>query len=496
MKLKLSSLAIAIVIVVVGSVTGSVAASTCGSLSGHTYAVQIQGAEFFNGTMPSSQAPVPTPIVGLAAIEINASCAVTGEMIYDDNDTFTAPAACTPGGVGVAYAPPTISLTVVSYSGWVPCFNGTTSQLSGSAVLNSAGAGTLTIANAPSFIFAPPGGTNTPYSGPRITLSFNISEGLGGTEFTGTTISNDSASPAQPILTLNAEKNGISTTIPPNTPNVWGSAPWVGQRSYTCTGLLTADNTTFPGGFFSQTGGYVIFSNGSVGAYSNQNANNNWVGSPFPSSCHSEYAVQSGGADGPYADGTVDLYSVPRGPYDGSCLGANIAGAVSISQIVWGPTGTNLWTIGTGGGADVETGGAYGSLEDTALCTAQPAPAIAPKAPVTVAATKAETLNLAFTNASASDCAVTLTEVNASGSNFASLCSLTQDSALTEVYWDAIESPDPSGPYLSVYPGYASTDATAIQLVCTAKPSKTGNSISVGSPDCPALNGKQITVNN
>jgi len=57
--------------------------SSCGLLAGHSYAITLNGSEFFDGTEPSN-GPTPNPVAGLGAIQVvenattGAPCMVTG----------------------------------------------------------------------------------------------------------------------------------------------------------------------------------------------------------------------------------------------------------------------------------------------------------------------------------------------------------------------------------------------------------------------------------
>ena len=86
-------------------------------MAGKHYAVNIEGVEFFNGTQPSSGA-VPNAISAIGAIQIDpVSCAVTGELMYNDNGTVQGPAYCLPGGNSDIVLPPTLYSDSCGYFG-------------------------------------------------------------------------------------------------------------------------------------------------------------------------------------------------------------------------------------------------------------------------------------------------------------------------------------------------------------------------------------------
>jgi hypothetical protein len=469
------------------------AMSGCGTMSGKSFALSITGAEFYDGTGPF--APTPTPMACLGVIQVAAAtapaaCAITGEMICDDNDFLTAPATCTPGGAGLAFAPPSIPApTVIPYTGTVPCFNGTSAQLSGSVTTNSANQGDLIIVDSLT-----------------TTYDFAINDGLGSASFTGTSRADDTqgghpgVGPQPPILAIDGRKQGTAVTT--GIANVvWGTLPWKGETTTLAGGASTADSVTEAGAFGSNSGLNKIIDAANAGGTLAFNSNNDWlynVSAVLPGQlCH--YVLKHE-APSPFADGTSNVSAVLNQPYSGVCAYVNIAGAFSLSTVLFGATNNNSFSITTGT-ASASSAGVYGLPNSAGILVSAPAADPPPTLPVTQVVAVPSVKRLGFGNSTSIDCIVSLTKVNAPASNFSSVCTLSQPaSAQNDQPGLAGGLSLVSGPGADdVYPGYSGValplQTGVILMTCSAKPSVTGNSITVASPNCPTLNGSVI-VNN
>jgi hypothetical protein len=484
------------------------AASPCGLLAnargGKTFAVLITGAEF-QGNNPLLAQTNPTPIVGVGVIEVTyaappaTTCPVSGELIYNDNDTITGPATCTVGGGGTAYAP-SLSIntpTPVPYSGTVPCFDGSTGTLSGTAAVNASGQGNLTFTD----------------SNSGNTFSFTIAQGLGALYFVGTSVANEADNPdilnnglEPPVLSITGEKQGNAVLAQPF-PTTWGTLPWYGETTVTCPGYGTDDSTQSPGAYGGVAGMTQVNADGSAGGWDSFNSNNNFdtvPGTTLPNDlCYDTLTGASGSApgtnaqDGPFTDGTVNVSAVFTQPYTGACYYANLAGGFTLSAAGWGAKVTDTYAITTGS-TSVLTGGAFAAPGGADYCEQQPTLTGRRKLPLKVVVPKAETIGLGFTNTSGQDCLVGITLSDGAGStsaipgtgDFATECSIAQAAG-------AQNDGGTAAGILDIYPGTTpvtvKTDPGAIQLICSYTPSEKKSAvdgiITVASPNCAEFNG-------
>ncbi len=156
------------------------AGTTNGGVLAGNYAVRIQGYQTDDGLCfggPTCPDPTPAPIAGLGVVAINGACAITsGELIYDNAGTITAPTT-----ININGAPQ------------VPAFSGTmTGADTGSAVFNLNNSGVLTLTDTPS----------------GNTWVFGVTSEAGGSEIRGALMS-----PGNPLtIVLERQKSGI--TIP------------------------------------------------------------------------------------------------------------------------------------------------------------------------------------------------------------------------------------------------------------------------------------------
>jgi hypothetical protein len=443
MNKYLTSLLRAGILSIVISAPQALAASPCGTMAGKSYAILITGAHYFNGTEPTSPAPVPTPIVGLGTMQISASCTISGELIYNDNDTVTGPGSCSPGGSGVAFGGSYATPTVIDYSGSVPCFTGTNSQLVGNVSVNSASLGSLTV-------------TDTVTGN---IFNFSVSDGLGSTSWSGTSVATNTGSgTVPPILTIQGQKQAIVPALVP-VPTTYGQAPWRGQWQFTCTSVSTFDNINNPGAFFSETGGFAIPADNSPvgGGIVNENWNNAFLllqaaaGPDAP--CYFNLDLDDSGA-GPFSDGTDNVAVPVDGPYSGECTAANVGNATAGSSVVWGTTDSNFWFIST-----AVTDSAFGGTfvppgESGGICTSTPAPVGKLSGPASIVTggtpSHPRTVKLLYSNSSPMDC---LTYFTLSGGSGNCVFAATTTDAQTE----------------DITPGFDSN--TAVELRCTGSDS-------------------------
>jgi len=499
--------------------------SSCGLLAGHSYAITLNGSEFFDGTEPSN-GPTPNPVAGLGAIQVvenattGAPCMVTGELLYDDNDTVTGPGSCSPGGEALAWdGTPGDKPVPVPISGTVKCFTGTTSQLSGTVVSNSAGEGFLSFTD----------------SETGLTFNFSTDTGVGGANFGGSSIGTDvpeSGTPPTPAILAILGNKQTTTGADSITNTTFGAVPWKGQTYGAGFGVTTADSSSNAGIGGTTVSETLTNADGTGLGTANLNDNNGTIlygAAALPGNdCHYKIGRDAAGS-GPFADGTVNVTAVIQQPYNGACLYANAAGGFAVSAVLYGTTNTYENTMFTGDSSALGTPGAYANPNGASAGISTPATAglVGPAAAQIVTASLANhPYPLHYTNTSPEDCLVNLTLVNAAGSNFATVCSITQaPSAPGQPVNDqptigtAIATSTggagypPSGeplytyltsggivadtPAYDVYPGYLFSDPTAIVLECTSKPTATGNHITVTSPNCTAAAVNQnITVNN
>lgn len=506
-------------------------ATTCGLLASKSFAVNIEGVEYFNGSQPSVGA-VPNAISALGSVQVDSGCAVHGELLYNDNGTVQGPSYCTPGGESLIYLPPTVS--PLSISGVVPCFDGSTSTVTGTATLSAAGQGQITITDTPlvcisSVSVGPPHYfACTPSA---VTMVFNISEGTGAATFSGISQPDDTQATTPPILGIYAQHQ----TTPYAT--TFGTAPWVGETTTLADGAGggAASSTTCPGCGSGNSGYNQIFPGvtGEGGGSLVYNSNNdflNTVAKVLPGDdCHynlNEQQLHTGPAiAGPYADGTLNVAAIFAQPFTGACGYANIGAGFSLSAVLNSTAlSASALAMETGNSSALSAvPGLYGGPGGTGVLTLAPAsssvatnPAsnvLTPDYPSVTYGAGPYLYPLKYGNKSAVDCIIEVT-----GESNGALNGLTHTSGTfttdcpnvvqaTSAVDDqpALEGGVQIGagfgtPGFDVYPAYNATtlpiDAGAIKLQCTNKPT-TGtlaspNTITIVSPNCPSLNA---TVN-
>lgn len=500
---------------------------TLGSVAGVHYAVSITGSEVFYGPEPAS-GPVPTPIAGIGAITIteNAStgvCTVGGELLYNDNDTVQGPAACTPGGTALAYNPPSTPPTVVPIGGTVPCFDGDSTLVTGTATLNNAYNGVLTLtAHYGTYAGADCINGSGPCGAPTdVALAFNINAGLGDATFAGASQADETQSTAPPVLIIDGRKQGVAAaTGIQNT--TYGAAPWLGETTSTAGGPggATVDSTTCPG-CGSANSGFNVTNTAASGALAGgsltYNNNNDWVDTlavVLPGlDCHYSLArAVSGG--GPFSDGTVNVAAIFDQPYTGACGYVNIAAGFALGDVQYGATNTSAFSMVEGQTSFLSaTPGTYGAPNSAGVLAESPALSLAPRNPpatltvVGLAASFPKTYALGYANPSPRDCVMDLTLTDAAGGNLTANCSISQNAsalndqpALAGGLSLTVSGTSPPTYAVDVYPGYVKTDSGAISLFCTAPLTATSpptiGTITAFAPNCPALNGFTITVKN
>lgn len=423
------------------------AVSACSTMAGKNYAILLSGSEYFNvaGGEPGSLTPVPNPVSGLGAITINADCQVSGELVYNDNDTVQGPAGCTPGGTSLAFggvgsAPLAIPVTAPIP---IPCFNGETSGITGTVALNSAGQGPMTFTasfnNCWTNSASPATCTPTP-----VTFNFEVSDGLGSGTFTGTSLADVTQDTTPPQIGILGEKQGTAaTTGIANT--TYGNPPWVGETNTLGQDQSggTSDSATCPG-CGGTDGGLNLVDKGI------NNANCTAAGTPFgcctgagtgtctssiqaggtifaddnnsivfladtiatevtSEDCHYQLSPDTGGG-GPFTDGTSNIAAVflqPEGASE-ACTAANTGFGFSLSTVIWGATNNYNFSATTGGTSGLSNPGAYSPPGTSGHLSSNPALAGKPVKPITVTATKAGVYLLHFTNTSPLDCIVNL----------------------------------------------------------------------------------------
>ena len=444
--------------------------ATCGTMAGKSYAILITGAEYFNGVEPTNPAPVATPIAGLGVIQVSSLCTITGELIYSDNDTVTGPGSCTPGGSGVAYGGLSgyATPTVIPYTGSVPCFTGTKSQLSGSVSLNSAGLGTLAVSD----------------SVTGNSFNFSIAAASGSVSWTGTSVATNTGSGnVPPILTIQGQRQGI---VP--VPSTYGQTPWFGQSTLSCSVVAASDAGQNPGAFISAVGASAVPANNSPqgGGIFNLNLNNAFVPSvaiTVPGApCYTTTVLDTSGA-GPFSDGALNFAVAANGPYTGQCAYANLASAWGESAVGWGTNDANKWSIFAAFTSTL-SGGAFLSSGDTGVCTFSPAPVGKLSGPSTILTGGTPKIprivKLLYSNSSAMDC---LTYFTLSGGSGNCAFTATENNTQTE----------------DITPGFSSN--TAVDLTCTG--SDSGATLTAtwggafpgipGGPQC-ALSSNPVTL--
>jgi hypothetical protein len=469
MNRGLTSFVLAAFLAVVISATNAFGV-TCGAMAGKSYAILMTGAEYFNGVEPANPAPVATPIVGLGVIQVSSLCTITGELIYNNNDSVTGPGSCTPGRSGVAFGGLSgyVTPTVIPYTGSVPCFTGTNSQLSGSASLNSAGLGTLTLSD----------------SVTGNSFNFSIAAALGSVSWTGTSVATNTGSGnVPPILTIQGQKQGI---VP--VPSTYGQAPWFGQSTLSCSVVASSDAGQNPGAFISAVGASAVPANNSPqgGGIFNLNLNNAFVPSvaiTLPGApCYTTTVLDTSGA-GPFPDGALNFAVTANGPYSGQCAYANLASAWAESGVAWGTNDANKWSIFTAFTSTLSDG-AFLPSGDIGACTLTLSllgKLLGPASILTGGTPKIpRTLKLPYSNSSAMDC---LTYFSLSGGSGDCVFAATGTNTQT----------------VDIAPGFSSN--TAVELTCTG--SDSGATLTAtwggefpgipGGPQC-ALSSNPVTL--
>jgi hypothetical protein len=467
------------------------AAGPCGTMAGKTYAVSITGGEYFNGTEPGTAQPVPNPIACVGVLEITTgvtTCTVGGELVCNDNDVVSGPGTCDTSVLppGVAYAPPLgiTAPTVVSYSGIMPGLSGTAGDVTGTAVLNSASIGSLSITSASTGVSA----------------TFTIADGLGSGTFVGHSNADDTQSTTPPILAIVGGKQGTVLNAQPF-PTAYGTAPYLGETTTLFTGPgdnANGGSQVYPGGFGISAGLNQTNPDGTGGGFTSFNNNNNWAGAPFNTPfpndvCYDNVSLCSG----PYSDGTVNVAATFFQPYTGQCTDANLAGGFTLASALYGAKLNYQYVLVTGDTAGVLAGGAYTS-DPGLVALGNITPTLFGKRhnPAKIIIPKAETLAIGFYNTSGEDCQVALALTGSP----AAVCQLYEGTsgAGSPCLNDGGAAPATSinG---DVCPGYttvtAKTDPGAVFVACSAKPADSLGTITVSSTNCAELNGS-IAISN
>ncbi len=408
----------------------AVLAASCGLLAGNSYAISLNGAEYQDGT---ANIPNPTPVAGTGVIQVSGGCAISGELIYDDNDSLTGPASCSPGGHGLSWVPQGGATTTQPFAfpetGSVPCFNGTTAQLSGTVATNSANQGTMSITDSVSgltfnfsIVLGPKAGT------PSATTSF------GGNQVPGDVAETNGPPPTPAIIEIIGQKQGTaSTTGIQNT--TYGASPWKGESFAAGTGISTADSTTGPGSMSATTNALLTNADTTAAGTATFDANNGWLwvfSAALPGlNCHFDLGRDNTGS-GPFADGTINISAVIHEPFTGACGYANVAGAFAVSAAIYGTSNTSNFNMFTGTSSALTTPGLYSVPNGASSGPSNPTTAGTISAPVgAIHVAAAGNFPLTYTNTSPEDCIVVAHLIPATGSNFASVCGLGQAPAAT-----------------------------------------------------------------
>ncbi|HUO03829.1 MAG TPA: hypothetical protein VMU16_01405 [Candidatus Binataceae bacterium] len=438
MKQKLA-LVLGVCVLTVLSVSESFASPCSTGGIGGSYAVLLQGANSYHtAARPNtSGVPQPVPAAGLGVLDFDpATCAVSGELIYNDGTAVHGPASCSS-----TYLKEKNS----KWGATTKCFDGGHTDVTGTYWIATNGTGTLTFSSASS-------GTRNPFS-------FAIGIVGDGTEFHGTSVTTDTEG-ADPILALTAKKQATW-------PDSFTSQQLTGESVFSCSG-----GTMGPG--YGGASGIIdvvsIAPNpeliGGVLAY---NANDGWVNGtyignagllvsgilgvqrPVGSTIACSFSQQidsfasspNVGHPAINSDGTVSATAVyqPGASNEPVCPFGYFGWAEhnETSTVLWGPRNEHSWTIVTGAlGANAG--------EATICVGGKSLPGALSRHPDTISATATTATPNAFTGA--------VRVMNTEG----------RDASITALVVNASATPNPFGKPV--------IDCTAGRLIVCSAPSK------------------------
>jgi hypothetical protein len=306
-----------------------------------------------NVTGPGGFPGALTAIVGVGVIQFSRTCAISGELIYNDGDLqFTAN-----GGVGFFAGPAGCYKTKSILNGiGLPCFDGGNHFSGGSVSTAGQPPGMALVQFTANFnlfnlVVGTPAGS--------LPFAFTLHETSDDSIVVGNTV----PSPTAPVLTLTMEEQSPSL-IP--VPTRFGLNPYVGNSAITCSGYGADDDDIIADIANSQSGGVagaygtaigsVNIANGHANGILSFNTNDNLqvAGSSAPPSNNTACAFSEvlDPFDGPasFQDGTSNIFSTITSPAsDPTCTNAANPGAgFTTSQVAWGTFDTNSYATVTG----------------------------------------------------------------------------------------------------------------------------------------------------
>ena len=421
---------------------------------GSSYAFQVHGTEpNYNGaTLPpdpdTANAGPLNYIVGVGQISFGTAlsgCAITGEMIYNDNGIFSgflgAPGACDLGGVSFT-------------GGGIGCFDGNNHFTGGTLTPGISGSGPgRTLSFLAGFTFT----NGAPFTPSSIPLTFGLEANTGAGVVVGTSIATNGPNNTPPLIGINGATSAPVLTITMQKQATlaaystggkgYGTAPFLGLSVISCEGYGNDQSDPFAqpayGSFGSTVGAYQIFSTGFAGGDLNFNSNDNvgtdYSGLGLPSNnldCpfYSEMTNQvNAGTSTAYADGAYNsIANLPIG--SATCFNGFITAEDATSAVAWGATNANSYQIVTSiaaaPAAPLGTGGLLspdpGEVASCTTYSSVPAGTITNLVvPQTITAiNKLATGYVKLTNTSPATCNVTLTMAPSSATVGANTCSL------------------------------------------------------------------------
>lgn len=392
------------------------------AFGGKSYAFLVTGAEPTTASVAAATTP-ENYIAGVGVLSFAAkTCVVSGEMIYIDGDISNV----TPGTPISMLAGPAACYTAAADpgSGGVPCFDGSSADITGAVGPGPNGAYTLALSVTFPFVaFSGITGPADPLTLPLMFTVFNAGTTLMGNSnvpldpyaagpitYYGTPpapyyFENGQLSvgptspvtapawPAGPVLSFTAQAQTKSGTIG----TAYGLAPYLGQQAILCTGfgansndLVAAAQSTQPteptGTYGATSGSLTMFSTGVAYGSLTFNSNDDIGNTTGISNYDCDFQQVPNNA---YANGTTNnqailydenfaaaeptslCYDADAGltsisyPVTGSPVGANEVN----SSVVWGSANQNTYTIVTGLASASLIGGVFIPPGEMATCT-------------------------------------------------------------------------------------------------------------------------------
>ena len=314
------------------SASSASATTTCSQLQGN-WAIKMVGANIDNGTATE---PAPQPVAGVGVINIAANCTVTGELIFNNNGTYTGPGS----------------------DGFFASVTGFTGSLAGN-LFGQVFPGVATVLRLEDHA-----------SGDLFFFAINIESG--NAEFLGTNISSPTGAP----ISIVGEKQATVT-----------STQFLSNSALVCDGINLHGNLV---GFGYSSVSETLQANLDPDGTGATKAGGVWIsngipGIPFVQQCGFTATVNSNSVNSTL-DGTENTEAIYNNDYNNTCVLQGLD--FETSAVLWGATNKNAFVILTGTNS--------GPVPAVVTCKADPISVVKPtltpaSATITIPATSPST---------------------------------------------------------------------------------------------------------